>query len=237
MTHERIENALSSEIPGDERRYIPRPIPATIDAARAQLDGSPGMSLATMLGAAVALAVVAVVAWAAWRTVGPERLGVGAETPSAAAVPSPSPTPSGPLACGAADFLIASDPWDAAAGSRGTRIVFRVVESTPSCLLPAAVDASITDASGVLVSGRAPEASPTEVTAGTQVELGISWSNWCGPAPAAGLSLLVRVGEDSIPIGPAGDGTILVPPCLGSGQPSALNVTGFQPSERPPIGR
>ena len=173
-----------------------------------------------MLGAAVALAVVAVVAWAAWRTVGPERLGVGAETPSAAAVPSPSPTPSGPLACGAADFLIASDPWDAAAGSRGTRIVFRVVESTPSCLLPAAVDASI-----------------TEVTAGTQVELGISWSNWCGPAPAAGLSLLVRVGEDSIPIGPAGDGTILVPPCLGSGQPSALNVTGFQPSERPPIGR
>jgi hypothetical protein len=140
----------------------------------------------------------------------------------------------GPPACAAADFLVASDPWDAAAGSRGTRIVFRVMESTPSCLLPAVVTASISGTGEVLVSGRSPQAAPTEVTAGTQIELGISWSNWCGEDPGNELSLVVGIGDDTIPIGPAGT-EILVPPCNGPGQPSALNVTGFQPSERPPI--
>jgi hypothetical protein len=144
MTHERIESRLLGEIPADEHRYGARPIPATIEQARAELDESPRMSLAVVLGAAAALAVIAVVTWAALRAIEPDGPAVGAGTPSATSVPSASEAPpSGPPACAAADFLVASDPWDAAAGSRGTRIVFRLMDSTPSCLLPAVVTASI----------------------------------------------------------------------------------------------
>ena len=105
MTHERIENRLIGEIAIDEHRYVARPIPATVEQARGELDAAPRMSLAVVLGAAAALAIVAVVAWAAWRSVEPEVPGVGAEPQTASAVPSPSATPPGPLACGARDLL------------------------------------------------------------------------------------------------------------------------------------
>ena len=58
-----------------------------------------------------------------------------------------------------------------------------------------------------------------------------------GPAPVEPLTLEIRLaGSDAWiwmipPVGP----TILLPPCMGSGQPAALNLTGFQASDRPPI--
>ena len=136
------------------------------------------------------------------------------------------------------DFAVASDPWDSAAGSRGTVIVFRLVDSTASCTLPTELTGRITDASGaVLVTGISPAMDAAEVVAGTQLELGVSWSNWCGAAPAEPLTLEIRLaGDDAwIPMIPPVGSTILVPPCMGSGQPAALNLTGFQPSDRPPI--
>ena len=81
------------------------------------------------------------------------------------------------------------------------------------------------------------DADASEVVAGTQLELGVSWSNWCGAAPVEPLTLEIRLaGDDAwIPMIPPVGSTILVPPCMGSGQPAALNLTGFQPSDRPPI--
>jgi hypothetical protein len=72
------------------------------------------------------------------------------------------------------------------------------------------------------------------VTAGTQLEIGVSWSNWCGPGPEA-PRLLVVIDEQPVLV-MVGDARVPVPPCNGVGQPTTLNVTAFEPSERPPIG-
>jgi hypothetical protein len=76
-----------------------------------------------------------------------------------------------------------------------------------------------------------------EAVSGTQLQMGVSWSNWCGPAPAEPLSLEIRFATDDvwIPIVPPSGSTVLVPPCMGSGQPAALNLSGLEPSDRAPI--
>ena len=116
--------------------------------------------------------------------------------------------------------------------------MFRVVDSTAICTLPGQLTGRITDGTGaVLVTGSSPAMPAAEVASGSQLEMGVSWSNWCGPTPAEPLTLEVRLaGDDAwIPIVPPTASTVLVPPCMGSGQPAALNLTGFQPSDRPPI--
>ena len=243
MTHERIEHGLRAELPEDEARYVARPLPASVAEARASVGSRrtvsrPGVMLATAGLVAVGL-VAAVVALDS--LAGSHAPTGGEPAPGISHRPPRARRPRRPASPGAAGwtFAVASDPWDSAAGSRGTVIVFRLVDSTASCTLPTELTGRITDASGaVLVTGTSP-AMPeqSEVVAGTQLELGVSWSNWCGAAPAEPLTLEIRLagmtpGSRSIP--PVGS-TILVPPCMGSGQPAALNLTGFQPSDRPPI--
>lgn len=242
MTHERIEQGLRAELPEDEARYVARPLPASVAEARAIVGNRrsvsrPGVMAATAGLVAVSL-VVAVVAWTAWQAaISDDRATGTGGLPTATT--SPSASPAGITGCRGMDFAVASDPWDSAAGSRGTVIVFRLVDSTASCTLPTELTGRITDASGaVLVSGTSP-AMPEEsqVVAGTQLELPVSWSNWCGTAPVEPLNLEIRLdGDDAwIPMIPPVGSTILVPPCMGSGQPAALNLTEFQPSDRPPI--
>jgi hypothetical protein len=70
----------------------------------------------------------------------------------------------------------------------------------------------------------------------TQFEVGVAWSNWCGPEPARPLEISITLAGDdvAIPLVPPPGTEILVPPCMGAGQDSALSITGFQPSSRPP---
>jgi hypothetical protein len=239
MSHDSIERRLRAEADREAERFEPRPLPAGVTEAREALAAIRRPSRSAGLAMAVAgLALVGVVGWAAWRSFGPDDGGInpgGGPTAPASASVSPSAQRVLP-ACGAGDFLIASDPWDAAAGSRGTRIVFRVVDSTPACVLPAFAGAEITDADGTfLVRGTWRTMAAHDVTAGTQLEVGVSWSNWCG-APPADPRLVLLLDTDVVPVDPAGGAGILVPPCNGPGQPTVLNVTEFQPSERPPIG-
>ena len=242
MTHERIEQGLRAELPEDEARYVARPLPASVAEARAYVGSRGTVSRPGVMAAAAGLVavglVVAVVAWTALQACTVRRAG-NRHRGSPSATASPSASPAGIAGCRGMEFAVASDPWDSAAGSRGTVIVFRLVDSTASCTLPTELTGRITDASGaVLVTGTSP-AMPEEsqVVAGTQLELGVSWSNWCGAAPAEPLTLEIRLaGDDAwIPMIPPVGSTILVPPCMGSGQPAALNLTGFQASDRPPI--
>jgi hypothetical protein len=242
MTRERIEQGLRAELPEDEARYVARPLPASVAEARAYVGSRktlsrPGVMIAAAGLVAVGL-VVAVVAWTALQALRSDGTGTGTgDLPSATATASASPA--GIIGCRGMDFAVASDPWDSAAGSRGTVIVFRLVDSTATCTLPGQLTGRITDASGaVLVSGTSP-AMPGEsqVVAGTQLEVGVSWSNWCGTAPVEPLTLEIRLaGDDAwIPMIPPVGSAILIPPCMGSGQPAALNLTEFQLSDRPPI--
>lgn len=247
MTHDALERALRSAPDPYERGYRAAPLPASVEDARrrlrsARLAGAgPGWVRAV---AGLAVVVVAVVGLAAgYRSVTRDAgTGEGGPLPteggSAPSLPAPSASASdGVRACGAADFAIASDPWDAGAGSRGTRVVVRAQDSLDGCLLGGRLAARIVDASGEeLVSTESGATATMRVTAGTQLEIGVAWSNWCGTTPAEPLELLVRFPADplEVPIVPPAGTSVLVPPCLGSGQDTSLSVTGFQASDRPP---
>jgi hypothetical protein len=148
--------------------------------------------------------------------------------------PSASP---GPAKCRGADFAVSTDPWGGAAGSRGTIVVLRVVDSVTACRIGGALDGQITDPAGsVLVEARSDPTLASTVTAGTQLEIGVAWSNWCGPEPTRPLELSIVLPGDAapFPLVPPPGTEILVPPCLGEGQPSSLSITSLQPLTTPP---
>lgn len=240
MTPDRIEAALRSEIPAHEREFVARPLPATVMDARDALTRrrAPNSTL-VMATAVAAVALVIVIGWVATQTIVPEGglgVGDGATAPSSASA-TPAETPSAVLpACGPDDFTIASDPWDAGAGSRGTRVVLRVDDSTPACVLPAMWGAQVEDAEGrMLVRSTERTFAAHEATAGAMFDLEVYWSNWCGDPPSAPQLLLI-LDNVSVVVEPADGSGILVPPCMGSGEPSSLSVGELVPSAGPPIG-
>jgi len=237
MTHERLERRLRAEATPDEAAWVARPLPRSIADARLSLGPrrrGAGMLFAIATAATV---VVAIGAWAfasAWLTASPRGVG---NSPAATGSPSASAAPA-VGACGAEDLAVASDPWGGAAGSRGTTVVMRVVSSTPACDLPDIVTARIADGQGAtVVEGASDPIAGERVGPGTQLEIGIAWSNWCEDEPVGPLGLELRLDEEGpwIPIVTPDGSEPLVPPCMGSEQPTNLSVTGFQPSERPPI--
>ena len=237
MTHERLERRLVSEPAPDELDWVARPLPLSVADARARVTASPRAHRGLLaMAMVVAVAIVALGAWSlgsAWLAASPRGIGNGV-------VDSPTPSPAEPAigACTAEDFAVASDPWGGAAGSRGTTVVLRVVASTPACDLPAGVTLRVVNTSGAsLVEGASDPAPGERIEGGTQLEVGVAWSNWCDPQPGTPLTLELRLDGDTtwIPVvAPGGTGP-LVPPCMGSGGPTNLSITGFQASDRPPI--
>jgi len=246
MTHERLEHLLRTEASPDESAWAARPLPQTVADARASVASPRRAGLLLVVAAAAVAFAVAAGAWAAtsaWLTVSPRGVGDGTRataSPSASATPASPPASTAPAIgpCTAEDIAVASDPWSGAAGSRGTTVVLRIVDSTPACDLPDVVTARIADAAdATVVEGATDPVAIDRAESGTQLELGIAWSNWCEAEPAAPLSLQIQLVDEAtwIPvIAPGGAGPI-VPPCMGSGQPTNLSVTSLQPSDRSPI--
>ena len=240
MTPDRIESLLRTEPIADEARFSARPLPASAVDVRASLSRRRGRAVMRFAAASAVtgVTVVAIALGTTWLRDGGEPAGgdVPSASPGATFSAMPVATPTDDR-CTAADFAVTSDPWDAGAGSRGTRVVFRVVDSVDQCTLGGSLAGRIVDATGSLLVEGTSDAAPDErVGAGTQLEIGVSWSNWCGPEPAQPLAVSVTLAGDetAIPlVSPAGS-EVLVPPCMGSGQDSILNVTPFEPSTRPP---
>lgn len=238
MTPERVEHLLRTQPVADEARFVPRALPASVADARVRLrgQGRPGVARFAAASAAAAAAMLAIALGSTW--LGDGGGPFGGELPSGSTVPTAVPTSAASPTlerCTAADFAVSSDPWDAAAGSRGTRVVFRVVDSVDACTVAGSLDARIADGTGlVLVEGRSDPADEVTVTAGMQLEIGVSWSNWCGDDPSLPLAASVTLAGDdtAIPLVPPAGSEILVPPCMGSGQETVLNVTAFEPSTR-----
>jgi hypothetical protein len=114
--------------------------------------------------------------------------------------------------------------------------VLRISDATAACVLPARWGAEIRDAdTTILVRSTERTFAAHEAAAGELFEVEVYWSNWCGDAPVA-PRLLLLLDNESIPVDAADGSSILVPPCLGSGEPSTLNVGPIMPSQRPPGG-
>lgn len=231
MNRDAIERTLRQPGPLEEA-YLPIAVPAHAADARHGRGWRGGLLAASQLGM-VAAAVVGGTALAILLSHAslPGGNGVGA------GVPTPTPTASSaPLsrsACTANDFAWSTDPWGAAAGSRGTTVISRGVSSLAGCQIDGEASLLLKDASGAeLLTGRTA-ATNVRVRAGTLLEMSITWSNWCSAAPAGPLSLSLTLPGDTQPVPVvASQGDILVPPCLGAGQPSVLGGTDFQPSSR-----
>lgn len=232
MNRDQIERSLRE--PGPlEQGYQPVALPAeAADVRPAGGRKGPLLTVGRLGMLAAAVAGGAALAIMLTRSPAPATGGVGAggTTPSQAA----SQAPTTAAACRAEDFAWTADPWGGAAGSRGTTVLARGVTSLAGCVIHGEAALMLSDASGhTLLASRSASTAIT-VRAGTLLEIGISWSNWCGSDPVGPLSLSLTLPGDTqaVPVLASDGGLIPVPPCLGPGQPAVLNATDFQLSSR-----
>lgn len=231
MNRDQIQRSLRQ--PGPiEQGYQPAAVPADLADARRR-GGRNGRLMAVGQLGMVAAAVVAGAAIAVVLTrlpaPGGNGVGGGAPTPSAATSVAPATL----RACRSEDFAWSTDPWGGAAGSRGTTVLARGVTSLTGCEIHGSAALVLSDGNGHTLLSARSAASTVSVGAGTLLETGISWSNWCAADPIGPLALSLTLPGDtgSVPL-VASAGPIQVPPCNGQGQPSVLNATDFQPSSR-----
>jgi hypothetical protein len=245
MNETPLERELRRDQGPRDRGYAAARLPASVDEARAALAPHRTWRDASMAFAApVAVAAVAALIVVGLLTLRQNGLGPqpGGSSPPATLSPVATPSaPAGPPPCTADDLSWRADPWTGAAGSRGTNAVFTADEVRPMCVIAGRAGLELRDANGTLLvaSEGAGTGADVMVDHGSVLEIGIAWSNWCGPTPVQPLQLAFVLPGDPmglVPLGPPVSDEILVPPCLGAGQPTTLSVTEFQPANRPPAG-
>jgi hypothetical protein len=231
MNDQDLERELRAQRSPREDGDVPARLPMTLDGAAPVASRGSRLPRAFMLvGAGVAGALAVAIAAGLFSGSDP---GVGSsESASPSAVAS---TPSGGGACGPQDVSLAGEPWGGAAGSRGTVVTVTLASGRQACMLGKGLAAEIADANGsVLVTTGAPQAGGSVALApGDSFTIGVSWSNWCEAAPAAPVTLALKMsGWDSFATVRVADGGLdPVPPCMGSAQPTALSWTGLEPQQ------
>jgi hypothetical protein len=248
MNRDRIERALREPGPR-ERGYSPEALPATAAELRARVPRRRGllMSAGGLGGLAAAVAAGAVVAVVLTRgfSHAPGNIGTGSNpttTPTLTSTPTvaltPTPSPATVAACRAGDFAWSADPWGGAAGSRGTIILARAVASLGTCDLNGEATITLRDGNGGVLVTAHTATTTTRVRAGQLFQIRVSWSNWCGAEPGQPIQLQLRLPGDSTAFSliPSNDQGLTFKTCNGPGQPSVLNGTSFQPSDRAPQG-
>jgi Protein of unknown function (DUF4232) len=247
--HDRLERSLRAPGPR-ERGYRPQALPISLAEALRERRGGRSVLRAALIGAVAASAAVVTLAVTLGLPRGPVGSSAGNSSaasssvePSSAASSSlasssPRPTDNPAAPCLASNLAISADPWGGAAGSRGTTVLFRTVDSAGPCTLQGSPEAEVVDAAGkVLVSSAASDVgSPVQLGAGRVAELNVRWSNYCPDTqqPMA-VTLVLHLQGASIELKATdveGGSTITAPPCNGAGQPSTLSVVPFQESTR-----
>ena len=182
------------------------------------------MLVAAGLAGALAVAVAAGV------FSGPEP-GVGANGSTSPSAEASTPAAGGGP-CGSQDVSLTGEPWGGAAGSRGTVVTVALASGREACQLGKGLAAEITDANGsvLVTSGPSAAGGPVALGPGDTFTIGISWSNWCAAAPAARVSLALKMsGWDSFAtVDVASGGLDPVPPCMGSAEPTVLSWSGLE---------
>jgi len=232
MNDNDLERDLRSQRGPREEGYVPARLPMALEDAPAAGRRPSRLPRAAMLVAA-GLAGALAVAFAAGVFSGPGP-GVGANGSTSPSAEASTPA-SGGGACGPQDVSMTGEPWGGAAGSRGTVVKVGLASGRDACQLGKAVAAEIADANGsvLVTSGPSAAGGPVALAAGDSYTIGISWSNWCAAAPAAPVSLALKMsGWDSFVTVPVASGGLdPVPPCLGSAEPTVLSWSGLEPQQ------
>jgi len=226
MNNDDLERELRSQRGPREAGYVPAPLPTTPEEGPVARGRPSRLPRAVMLmGAGLAGALAVAVAAGVFSGPGPE-VGAGSTSPSPSAEASAAPG-----TCGPEDVTLAAEPWGGAAGSRGTLVTISLADGRDACVISGAISAQIKDASGsVLVEGESAGAGGSvSLEPGAAPFLSVTWSNWCGPSPAAPLQLWLALGgwSSASPV-TVPDGTSPVPPCLGPSVTSSLSVADLE---------
>jgi hypothetical protein len=240
MNDQDLERDLRTQRGPREEGYGPVRLPMALDEVPVASRGPSRLPRAAMLlGAGLAGALVVAIAAGAFSGSGP---GVGAtdsaspsadtsNLPSAAA----STLASGSGACGPQDVTLTAEAWGGAAGSRGTVVTLTLAAGHEACTLGKGLAAEIADANGsVLVTTAAAEAGgPVSLEPGASFTVGITWSNWCGDAPAAPVTLQLKMSgwASFVAVPVSTGGADPVPPCMGSTEPTVLSWSGLEPQQ------
>ncbi|HEY8772388.1 MAG TPA: hypothetical protein VIM66_04375 [Candidatus Limnocylindria bacterium] len=228
MNDQDLERELRSQRSPREDGYTPARLPMNLD------DGTPSGARRSMVPRAALVAVAALAGALAVAVVtgilsGP-RPDVGSD-----GSPSAQATASVPGDCGPSDVAFSAEPWGGAAGSRGTVVTVKLAAAHDACTLGKGLAAQVADANGsvLVTTGASAPGGSVALADGASFTIGISWSNWCAAAPAAPVTLALKMSgwESFVPVAvPTGE-TDPVPPCMGSGQPSVLSWTGLEPQQ------
>jgi hypothetical protein len=143
-------------------------------------------------------------------------------SPSPSTSPSLSPAPSAvPTigACAPAALVARITLWEGAAGQRIAHV--EVTNNGPTCTLPAMAQPQLVESHGaVLINGAVPATSALlTVGAGGLLKTLVQAGNYCGPAPAAPVTVafVLAGGTGQVVALPfSATDTSGVPPCLGA---------------------
>jgi hypothetical protein len=228
MNDNDLEHELRSQPGPREDGYTPMRLPMSLE------DGSAPKSRPSMLPRAAMFAGVALAGALAVAVVtgifSGQNPGVGS---TVSASPSAEGSAASPGSCGPADIVLSAEPWGGATGSRGTVVTVSLAAGHEACTLGKGLAAHVADANGSVLATTPDSApgGPVSVVPGASFTIGIAWSNWCAPAPAAPVTLALKMSGwasfTSVAVPTGGDDP--VPPCLGSAEPTVLSWTGLQP--------
>ena len=145
-----------------------------------------------------------------------------AASPSPSPLPSPSPAPSAVPsigACAPATLVARITLWEGAAGQRIAHV--EVTNTGPTCTLSAMAQPQLVESHGaVLINGAVPATSALlTVGAGGLLKTLVQAGNYCGPAPAAPVTVaFVLTGSTGrvVALPFSATDTSGVPPCLGA---------------------
>jgi hypothetical protein len=229
MNDNDLERQLRSQTGPREPGYQPADLPATL-ADRVTTRGRSPLVRAAVLVPALVAGVMAVAVAGVLLRGGAGNVGGGVNTPPPSATASDDGKP---VACLADDLQFAAEPWGGAAGSRGTVVTVSLRDGRPACLVSTGASGRVTDAYGTVLVSNARlliRSRDVVIHPGDRFTIGVSWSNWCGDAPARPLEFEIQV--DNIPtwvVVSEGVSTPTIPPCMGDdNSPGNLSLTGLQ---------
>jgi hypothetical protein len=191
-----------------------------------RLFGSAGST--ARLGVVLAGALVGALALGVYIGAG----GAGQTQSSNAPGPTPTTVTSALAPCVASDLSGHISAWDGAAGHRIATIIVRN-EGKADCALPEYLRPALIDGSGraLMVGELRPEPAPIDLPAALTASSMVDMANYCGPAPAEGLTIrlylpddtsfeLTSLGSLAYPLDP--------PPCNGAGAPASIEMQPLQ---------
>ncbi|MHB8959417.1 MAG: hypothetical protein ACYDAN_07300 [Candidatus Limnocylindrales bacterium] len=153
---------------------------------------------------------------------------VATTAPAATSVPTAQPV----LACAPGAISARVTGWTGAAGQRIASLAVTNTGSAP-CLFPSVTRPQLVDGTGsILIDGTWARGGTTlRLAAGARLTTTAEDGNYCGPTPAAPVTVAIVLGAGArvvaAPVSPTD--TFGLPPCMGSGSAAYVTMHAWQP--------